>query len=175
MSSQRLITLIISIVVAAVLGWFLNVANIAWAGVTIYAAYGMLAFFFLGVLVSNQQYEEDLISKIERVGSAILFSYIIFAQLLYAPIARYFFGYLVASQPFFFSDILALFLFLIFFFLFGTSAMFFNSFSRMGFLERWSFFNNSKSFFLLRALWMAAVLLAAFLYFQLPLILISFK
>jgi len=172
MSNQRIIIIIVSIALAAILGFFLWKWNFAWDKAIIYILHWFLAIFFFAVLVSNQQYEEDAIARIERVGSAVLFSYSFFIQMLYAPLARYFLGYLI-QQKFFLSDVLALLFFLFFLFLFGTLAMVLNSYSRFGFLSQWSFFNNPTAYFALRNLWLAAVLLTVFLYWQMPFIIIA--
>ena len=172
MSTQRIIKVAISIVLATVLGIFLWKGNLVWNKTIIFILHGFLAVFFFAVLVSNQQREEDDIAKVERTGSAILFSYLFFIQTIYAPLGRYFFGYLI-EQRFFLSDVLALLLFMLFLFLFGTAALTLNSYSRFGFLPGWSFFNNPTAYFALRNLWLAAVLLTVFLYWQMPFIIIT--
>lgn len=171
MSTQRIIIVFMSIILATALGIFLWKGNLIWDKTIIYILHALLAVFFFAVLVSNQQREEDSIAKVERIGSAILFSYLFFIQMLYAPLARYFFGYLI-EQRFFLSDVLALLLFMFFLFLFGTAALTLNSYSRFGFLSQWSFFNSPTAYFVLRNLWLAAVLLAVFLYWQMPFIII---
>lgn len=172
MSTQRIIIVFVSVILAIVLGIFLWKGNLIWDKTIIYILHVILAVFFFAVLVSNQQYEEDVIARIERVVSAVLFSYLFFIQALYAPLARYFFGHLL-EQRFFLSDVLALLLFMFFLFLFGTAALTLNSYSRFGFLSQWSFFNSSTAYFVLRNLWLAAVLLTVFLYWQMPFIIIT--
>jgi len=172
MSSLRIITLIFSVILALVLGFVLFQNYIFWSAALIYLLHIILAVYFFAVLVSNQQYAEDFTAKVERITSAIFFSYLFFIQILYAPMARYFFGYLI-EQNFFLSDVLALLLFIFFIFLFFTSALVFNSFSRHGFLSRWSVLNNPTAYFVLRNLFLAALLLATFLYWQMPFIIIT--
>jgi hypothetical protein len=154
------------------LGFVLFQKYILWSPALIFLLHAVLAVYFFAVLVSNQQYREDLIAKVERVASAVFFSYLFFLQLIYAPLARYFFGYLI-EQKFFLSDILALLLFIFFVFLFFTSALVLNGFSRNGFLASWSVLNNPTTYFVLRNLFLAALLLSVFLYWQMPFIIIT--
>jgi len=151
-----------SVVAAMFVVWVLS--QISWAPMLAYFAYALLAVIFLGVLVSNQQFEEDSFSRIERFVSAFLFSYVIFFRFLYAPLSQFFFGTLIAKQSFF-ADLLSLVLFIIFFFLFGTTFLVINTYSRVGFLSNLRFFNNEKAFFVFRGLLFSAV--AIFLLFYL--------
>lgn len=160
--NKRLAILISSMAIAIVAVWLLS--YVAWTPVSAYLAYAVLVFIFLGVLVSNQRFEEDNFSKIERIASAFLFSYTIFFRFLYAPLSQFFFGTLVTKQSFL-ADLLSLLLFAIFFVLFGTVLLVVNTYSRVGFLSHWSFFNNEKAFFVLRGMFLAAV--AIFLLFYL--------
>lgn len=164
--------MISSIVLALALGFVLFQNYILWSPALVYLLHIILAVYFFAVLVSNQQYEEDFIAKVERIASAVLFSYSFFIQLFYVPIARYVFNNLI-QQKFFLSDFLALFLFLLSVFLFGISAMVLNSSSRFGFLSQWIFFNNATAYFVLRNLFLAALLLTTFLYWQMPFIIIT--
>lgn len=125
-------------------------------------AYLFSAIVFFGVLVSNQQYEEDFFSKIERVASAFLFSFIIFFQFSYFPLNRFFFGQLV-SQESLPAGILALALFSIFFVLFGVVFLVLNASSRAGLLKNWNFLNNKVMFFVFRELFLAAAVITALL------------
>jgi|GEM_PF-1059247 len=161
--NKRLAIFIVSIVVAVIA--ILIFAQISWSPVSAYVAYALLAIFFLGVLVSNQQYEEDVFSKIERLISAFLFSYIVFFRFLYAPISQFFFGTLITEQSFL-AGLLSLVLFIIFFFLFGTVFLVINTYARVGFLSGWRFFNNEKMFFVLRGLFLSAVLIFALFYIR---------
>jgi hypothetical protein len=172
MSKLRIITIISSLILALALGFVLVKGQIFWPAMLVYLFHAILAVYFLGVLVSNQQYKEDAAAKIERVASAILFSYAFFLQMIYAPLARYFFGSLIAEK-FFFSDVMALLLFLFFLFLFVTSSLVLNSFSRSGFWPQLSVFNNSTAYFVSRNLFLAALLLIIFLYWQMPFIIIT--
>jgi len=172
MSKLRVITIISSLILASVLGFVLARGQILWPAALIYLFHAILALLFLAVLVSNQQYKEDTFAKVERVLSAILFSYSFFLQMLYAPIARYFFVDLIAEK-FFLSDVMALLLFLFFLFLFVTSSLLLNSYSRHGFLPQLAIFNNPTAYFVSRNLFLAALLLVVFLYRQLPFIIIT--
>lgn len=157
---KRLLILIISILIAIFAVWGLT--QISWSPTLAYLAYAILAVVFFGVLVSNQQYEEDYFSKAERVVSAFLFSYLVFFQSLYAPLNRFFFGTLVTKQSFF-SSLLSLILFGIFFFLFGTTALVLNKYSEVGFLSGWRIFNNEKMFFVFRILFVPAATISLLL------------
>lgn len=140
-------------------------SQVAWSPVMAHIAYAILVIIFLGVLISNQQCEEDNFSQIERVVSAFLFSYIIFFRFLYAPISRFFLGSF-ADKPSFAVDLLTLALFSIFFFLFGTTFLVINTYSRVGFFSNWRFFNNEKAFFFLRGLFLAAVVIFFMFYIR---------
>ncbi|MFA6285092.1 MAG: hypothetical protein WC643_01000 [Parcubacteria group bacterium] len=161
--NKRLITFAVSIVIAAALVW--EVAQISWSPSLAYLAFAVLAFFFLGMLVSSQQYEEDAFSKIERFVSASLLSYIVFFRFFYAPLSQYFFGTLITKISFM-ADLLSLILFSIFFFLFGTAFLVVNSYARTGFLPQWILFNNEKAFFILRGLFLSAVVIFALFYLR---------
>lgn len=161
--NKRLIIFLISIIVAVLAIWSLLQFN--WTPIPIYSTYAILAIFFLGMLVSNQQYEEDVLSKIERFVSAFLLSYIIFFQFLYIPLSHFFFGTLITQQSFL-ADLLSLLLFAIFLFLFGTTFLVINTYARVGFLSGWRIFNNEKMFLVLRGLFLSAVGIFIFLVFN---------
>jgi hypothetical protein len=152
--NKRLAIFITSLLVAvaAVLG----LMQTSGSSTVINVTYAILAIFFLGILVSNQQYEEDIFSKVERNVSAALFSYIVFFHFCYASLNQFFFGTLI-TQTSFFADLLALFLFAIFLFLFGTTYLVISRFARVGLFSSWSFFNNVVMFFILRILFIPAV------------------
>jgi hypothetical protein len=152
--NKRLIILISSIVIAA--GFFWGITQISWSSSAGNLAYAVLAIFFLGMLVSNQQYEEDIFSKVERTVSAFLFSYIIFFHFCYVPLSQYFFGTLITKTSFM-ADLLSLILFMIFFFLCGTIFLVISRFARVGLFSSWRFFNNGMVFFVLRILFIPAV------------------
>ena len=152
--NKRRIILISSIVIAAVAVW--GITRNSWSSSAINIAYAFLAIFFLGMLVSNQQYEEDVFSKVERNVSALLLSYIVFFHFLYAPLSRFFFGTLI-TQTSFLADLLALLLFAIFLFLFGTTFLVISRFARVGLFPGWKIFNNVVMFFVFRILSIPAV------------------
>lgn len=129
---------------------------IGWNSTAVNITYALLAIFFLGMLVSSQQYEEDTFSKIERTVSALLLSYIVFIYFLYIPLSQFFFGTLI-TQSSFLSDLLALLLFAIFIFLFGTAFLVISRFARVGLFSSWRFFNNESAFLILRGLFVTAV------------------
>jgi hypothetical protein len=131
-----------------------------------------LAIFFLAMMVSNQQFEENILSKIERVVSVLLFSFIIFFQLIYAPLANYFFKTLI-TKSFFLTDILALLFFILFLALFFITFFTLNSFARFGLLADWIIFNNEKAFFILRSLWLTGAIIIVYLYLKSPFIIID--
>jgi hypothetical protein len=161
--NKRLVIFISSLLVAAVAVW--GLMQVSWSSTAINIAYALLAIFFLGMLVSNQQYEEDYLSKIERFVSAFLFSYIIFFQIFYMTLSHFFFGTLITEQSFL-ADLLSLVLFIIFFFLFGTVFLVINTYSRVGFLSGWRFLNNEKTFLFLRGLFLPAVGISLLLVFD---------
>ena len=161
--NKRLIILLSSIIIAVAAVWGLT--QISWSPASSYLAYAVLAFFFLGLLVSNQQYEEDIFSKIERTISSFLLSYLVFFRLLYAPLSQFFFGTLVTGNSFFVA-LLALVLFIIFFFLFGTASLVLNAYARAGFLTYWRFFNNEKIFFIFRGLFFSVVVIFLLFYLR---------
>jgi hypothetical protein len=161
MLNKRIFLLIASLVFGLFAVW--GGARLGWTPLSANLTYAAAAIFFLGIMISSQQYEEDVISKAERLLSAFLFSYILFFRLLYAPISNLFFGKLIKEASFF-ADTLALFLFLLFFFLFGTSFLILNSYTRIGFLRKWTFFNNEKMFFILRFFFIAFVGIFVMLY-----------
>lgn len=152
--NKRFIILIISIVVAVFSVW--GIAQINRSSSSAYFAYAALVFFFLGTLVSSQQYEEDIFSKIERTVSAFLLSYIVFFYFSYAPLNQFFFGTLITETSFL-ADLLALLLFAIFFFLFGTAFLVVSRFARVGLFPNWRFLNNKIVFFISRILFIPAV------------------
>lgn len=172
MLKPRVITLISSAVLALGLAFVLLGNYIIYSAPLVYFLHVFLALFFFAVLVSNQQFKEDLIAKGERVLSAIFFSYVFFLQIFYAPIARFFFGSLIEQRSFL-SDFLALILFLFFLFLFLTSTFVLKSFSRGGFLSSWTIFNNPTAYFVLRNLFFPALFLTAFLFWQMPFIIVT--
>jgi hypothetical protein len=147
---KRIILFILSVAFAAVLlfGLFQFEIKSNWV-------YLFSAVVFFGILVSNQQYEEDVFSKIERSSSAFFFSYILFFQFSYFPLNRFFFGQLVTQENFF-SGILALVLFAIFFVLFGVISLVLNASSRAGLFNGWKLLNNNAMFFVFRELFLSA-------------------
>jgi len=152
--NKRLIIFISSIVIAAAtVCW---IAQTDWTLPSTNPIYAVLAIFFLAMLVSSQQYEEDIFSKVERTVSAFLFSYIIFFHFSYAPLSKFFFGTLI-TQTSFVADMLSLILFMIFFVLFGTVFLVVSRFARVGLFPSWRFFNNEAMFFVLRALFLPAI------------------
>ena len=163
MPNKRIILLLISFVVGIGAVW--GLAYVSWGPLAAYLAYIILTIYFLGLIVSHQQYEEDIFGKIERVAGSFLFSYIIFFRLIYAPLSQLFFVNLIKESSFF-ADLLALLLFMLFFFLFGTAFLVFSSYARMGFLPHWRFFNNEKMFFVLRAFFVAAAGIFLMLYIR---------
>lgn len=152
--SKRIIILIISIAVAVFAVW--GFGQINWSPTLAYSTYAALAVFFLGLLVSNQQYEEDIFSKVERTVSAFLLSYIVFFYFSYAPLSQFFFGTLITKTSFM-ADLLALILFMIFFVLFGTIFLVISRFARVGLFSSWRIFNNEAAFFISRALFLPAI------------------
>jgi len=161
--NKRLIILLGSIIIAVAAVWVLTQIN--WNPASSYLAYAALTFFFLGMLVSNQQYEEDIFSKVERIISSFLLSYLVFSRLLYAPMSQFFFGTLVTGNSFF-AALLSLVLFIIFFFLFGTAFLVLNAYARAGFLTHWRFFNNEKIFFIFRGLFFSMVVIFLLFYLR---------
>jgi hypothetical protein len=159
--NKRLIIFISSVIAAAVVVPALT--YIDWTPSLAYFAYFVLAIIFLGILVSNQRFEEDTFSKIERYASAFLLSYIVFFRLLYAPLSQFFFGTLVKNVSFF-SDLLSMVLFAIFFFLFGTAFLVLNKYSSVGFLPGMRIFNNERTFVVLRGLFISAVIVFILFY-----------
>ena len=160
--NKRIIIFIISIAIAAVSSWWIIQTD--WSPASVNLAYATLAIFFLAVLVSSQQYEEDIFSKAERVVSAFLLSYIVFFHFCYAPIKQYFFEALITRASFM-ADMLSLMLFMIFFVLFGTVFLIISRFARVGLFPSWRIFNNEAMFFVLRALFLPAVAIFV-LFFQ---------
>lgn len=159
--NKRILLLAASLIFGAFVVW--GGAHLGWSSFSANLTYLILSIFFLGMMVSSQQYEEDVISIVERVVSSFLFSYLLFFRLLYAPLSDFFFRKLIDKVSFF-ADTLALFLFLIFFFLFGTTFLVLNTFSRQGLLNQWTFFNNSVAFFILRFFFLALVGVFVMLY-----------
>lgn len=172
MSSQRIFSLITSLFLASILGLFLVKVRINWNGKLTYILHIIFFVYFLAVLISNQQYQEDIVAKIERFLSSMLISYIFFFQMIYVPVAQYFFGNLIRKTTFF-SDTLALSFFLFFTLIFVVALVTINSFSKTGFFFSWKFFNNPTAYFVLRNLWLAAVLIVIFLYWQKPFLIIT--
>lgn len=172
MTLPRAITAAISLILMIAVGFALIGGYIIWSKALIYLIYAIIAIYFLGILVSNQQFNEDILARTERTSAAVLFSYVVFIQMMYAPLARYFFHSLI-QQKFFLSDVLALLLFLLFIFLFGTCALILNSFSRFGFLSHWTLFISAKSYFILRSLWPVSLLITIYLYLLMPFIIIT--
>jgi hypothetical protein len=134
--------------------------SVGWDPIIRTLFFVILAVYFLALLISNQQYEEDTLSKIERIAGAFLLSYLLFISLLYIPIRGFVFGQLITAQ-FFLSDFLALMLFILFLFLFGTVSLTLNSIARFGFLSRWRIFNNNTAYFVLRCLFLPALVIFA--------------
>jgi hypothetical protein len=172
MSYSRIITSIIALMLLITAVYFLTGSHVYWTGKTTYLFYIILALYFFALLVSNQQANEDIVARIERISGSILFSYILFIQLIYAPVARYIFSSLIQRQ-FFLSDMLAILLFLFFIFFLGTGAVILNSFSRFGFLSNWFIINNSLAYYVLRGLWPVTVIITIFLYLQAPFVIIA--
>jgi len=152
--NKRLIIFVSSIIIAVATFWAFT--RVDWSSTEINIAYALLAIFFLGMLVSSQQYEEDFFSKVERNVSALLLSYIVFFHFLYAPLSQFFFGILI-TQASFLADLLALLLFAIFLFLFGTTFLVVSRFARVGLFPGWRIFNNAAMFFVLRILFFPTV------------------
>ncbi|MCX6762765.1 MAG: hypothetical protein NT093_03200 [Candidatus Moranbacteria bacterium] len=152
--NKRLIISISSIIIAILAVWYLM--QVGWSAAEINIAYAFLAIFFLAMLVSSQQYEEDIFSKVERTVSALLLSYIVFFYFSYAPLSQFFFGTLVTETSFV-ADMLSLILFMIFFVLFGTVFLVVSRFARVGLFPNWRFLNNKIVFFISRILFIPAV------------------
>ena len=152
--NKRLIIFISSIVIAILAVWYLM--QVGWSSTEINVAYAFLIIFFLAMLVSNQQYEEDIFSKVERTVSAFLLSYVVFFYFSYTPLSQYFFGTLITKTSFV-ADMLSLILFMIFFVLFGTVFLVVSRFARVGLFSSWRFFNNGIVFFVSRILFIPAV------------------
>lgn len=134
--------------------------NVEWDTTLKILVYVTLAVFFLVLLISSQQYEEDVLSKIERMVGTLSLSYLFFIGLLYLPIREFIFGQLITSV-FFLADLLALLFLLFFFFLFGTAFLTLNSMARSGLLSRWIIFNNPTAFFVSRSLFIPALVIFA--------------
>jgi hypothetical protein len=161
MQKQKIIIPIISLILGLFFAW--GFTFFSWTPLASYLAYVILAVFFLGMLVSNQQSVEDNIARFQRIISAFLLSYVFYFRLLYAPISRFFFENLITKTSFL-SDLLTLFLFLIFFFLFGTTLLVLSSYARFGFLSGWQVFNNSRAYYVLRILFFTMLFVFAMLY-----------
>ncbi len=158
MSGNRVFTSILSIVFG--LATLVALFNVEWDPILKILVYITLVIFFLALLISNQQYEEDVLSKIERMAGALILSYLFFIGLLYLPIREFIFGRLITSA-FFLADFLALMIFILFFFLFGTAFLTLNSMARFGFLSRWRIFNNPTAFFVSRSLFIPVLVIFA--------------
>ena len=158
MPKNRVFTLILSL--AFGLAVLAALFNVEWDLILKISVYITLVIFFLALLISNQQYEEDILSKIERISGALILSYLFFIGLLYLPIREFIFGRLITSV-FFLADLLALMLFILFFFLFGTAFWTLSSIARFGFLSRWRIFNNPTAFFVSRSLFIPALVIFA--------------
>jgi len=173
MISKRVITLAIGLIIAVASYFFIISENSSTiTGNWNYAINLLLAILFFAMMVSNQQFEENTLSKIERITSAFLFSFIILFQMTYVPLANYFFKTLI-TKSFFLSDILALFFFLLFLSLFIITFFVLNRFSRFGLLTEWVIFNNEKTFFILRSLWLAGIMISVYLYLKSPFLIID--
>jgi len=170
--SQRVFSLVTSVILLALLGLFILKTEIDWQGRLSYFMHMILFMYFLAVLISNQQFEEDTMAKIERIFSSIFVSFVFLFQMIYAPLARYFFGNMIQKAAFL-PDILALFFFLFFVLVFIIAAVAASSFSKTGFLSNWKFFNNQTAYFVLRNFWLAAVFMTIFLYWQKPFLIIT--
>ena len=158
MSGNRAYTSILSI--AFGLATLAALFNVEWDLILKISVYITLVIFFLALLISNQQYEEDILSKIERISGALILSYLFFIGLLYLPIREFIFGRLITSV-FFLADFLALMLFILFFFLFGTAFWTLSSIARFGFLSRFRIFNNPTAYFVSRSLFIPALAIFA--------------
>lgn len=152
--NKRLIILMSSIAIAVFAVW--GFGQIDWNPSAGNIAYAFLTIFFLAMLVSNQQYEEDIFSKVERTVSAFLLSYIVFFYFSYAPLSQFFFGTLITKTSFM-ADLLSLILFMIFFVLFGTVFLVVSRFARVGLFSGWRIFNNEVVFFISRVFFIPAV------------------
>ncbi len=152
--NKRIIIFISSIVITVASSWW--IMQTGWTPSSVNLVYAALAIFFLGLLVSNQQYEEDIFSKIERTASALLLSYIVFFYFSYAPLSKFFFGTLITEASFV-ADMLSLILFMIFFVLFGTVFLVVSRFARVGLFPSWRIFNNGIVFFASRILFIPAI------------------
>lgn len=172
MSLKRIILSIAAIVLMVAAGFFLQGSYAFWTSKLIYLSYFILALYFFALLVSNQQFEEDILAKTERITGAVILPYIVFVQFAYAPLARYFFGSLI-QQRFFLSDLLALMMFLFFAFLWAVAIFILNSFSRFGLLPQLAIFNNSAVYYISRCFWPSAVLLTFFLFILTPFLIIT--
>lgn len=156
MTQSRIFVLILSLLFG--LATLAALFNVEWDPILKILVYVMLILFFLALLISNQQYEEDVVSKIERMAGAFLLTYIFFISLLYIPIREFIFGQLVTSA-FFLADFLALMLFILFFFLFGTAFLTLKSMARFGLFPRWRIFNNPTAYFVSRILLVPALII----------------
>jgi hypothetical protein len=173
MLNKRLLAFMISFTLAIAVYFFFvdRYGHLLGSGES-YILNAVLALYFFAMLVSHQQFEEDLLLKLERIVSVFLFSFVFFFQLIYAPLANYFFKTLIA-RPFFLSDVLALLFLMLFLLLFVVTLISLNSFARFGLLSNWVIFNNEAAFFALRTLWFTGVTLAIYLYLRSPFIIIS--
>ena len=101
MTRQRIFSLSISTFLCIILGFFVMRGGVDWDEKLAYFLHTALFVYFLAVLISNQQYEEDTMAKIERIFSSALVSFTFFFQMIYAPMARYFFGNMIHKAAFF--------------------------------------------------------------------------
>ena len=152
--NKRIIIFISSIVITVASSWW--IMQTGWTPSSVNLVYAALAIFFLAMLVSSQQYEEDIFSKVERTMSAFLLSYIVFFYFSYAPLSKFFFGTLITEASFV-ADMLSLILFMIFFVLFGTVFLVVSRFARVGLFPSWRIFNNGIVFFASRILFIPAI------------------
>jgi len=173
MTGKRNLTLIIAITIAAISYLLvLSTADFILEGSWNFFINFFLAVFFFAMLISHQQFEENILSKIERVVSVFFFSFTVFFQIAYAPLANYFFKTLI-TESFFLSDILALLFFILFLALFLITFFILNSYARFGLLSDWTVFNNEKAFFILRGLWLTGIMISVYLYLKSPFIIID--
>jgi hypothetical protein len=156
MSGNRIFISILSLLFG--LATLAALFNSEWDPILKVLVYLTLVIFFLALLISSQQYEEDAFSKVERMTGALMLSYLFFIGLLYLPMREFIFGQLITSA-FFLADFLALMLFLLFFFLFGTAFLTLNSMARFGFLSCWRIFNNPSAYFVSRILFVPALVI----------------
>ncbi len=172
MSSSRQIILVASFSIAIVLTSALVYFGFSWNRTAQYLAWTLLAIFFLGMLVSNQEFEEDALASAERAASSALLSFAVLMELVYFPIADYVFGEMIRSR-FFLADLLAFFLFL--FFAVGTviMAIILSRTARYSLFPSLTVFRSEQAFSALRLFFLPAVFLAVYLYILSPFLIVT--